>query len=106
MHTYNDIENGNATLVKIQENQRQFKLDLSEITTENPRQRKKDQINTIKNIRNLYNSKENVIKLFHDYVQIRSEAMYKTKHGTTIKILTPKEMLQRLPAALAQGKVR
>ena len=37
MHTYNDIENGNAILVEIYENQRQFKLDLSEITTENPR---------------------------------------------------------------------
>ena len=31
--------------------------------------------------------------------------MYKTKHGTTFKILTPKEMLQRLSTALAQGKV-
>ena len=30
--------------------------------------------------------------------------MYKTKHGTGLKILTPKQMLQRLPIALAQVK--
>ena len=30
--------------------------------------------------------------------------MYKTKHGTGLKLLTPKEMLQRLPIALAQVK--
>ena len=30
--------------------------------------------------------------------------MYKTKHGTGPKILTPKQMLQRLPIALALVK--
>ena len=30
--------------------------------------------------------------------------MYKTKNGTGLKILTPKEMLKRLPIALAQLK--
>ena len=30
--------------------------------------------------------------------------MYKTKHGTGLKILTPKQMLQRFPIALAQVK--
>ena len=31
-----------------------------------------------------------------------SEAIYKTKQGTGFKILTPKQMLQQLPTALAQ----
>ena len=31
--------------------------------------------------------------------------MHKTKYGTGLKILTPKQMLQRLPIALAQLKV-
>ena len=31
--------------------------------------------------------------------------MHKTKCGTGLKILTPKQMLQRLPIALAQLKV-
>ena len=30
--------------------------------------------------------------------------MHKTKQGTGLKILTPKQMLQRLPIALAQIK--
>ena len=30
--------------------------------------------------------------------------MYKTRQGTGLKILTPKQMLQRLPIALAQVK--
>ena len=33
-----------------------------------------------------------------------SEAKYKAKHGKGLKILTPKQMLQRLPIALAQVK--
>ena len=33
-----------------------------------------------------------------------SEAKYKATKGTGLKILTPKQMLQRLPIALAQTK--
>ena len=33
-----------------------------------------------------------------------SEANYKAKYGKGLKILTPKQMLQRLPIALAQVK--
>ena len=33
-----------------------------------------------------------------------SEANYQTKHGEGCKILTPKQMLQRLPIALAEVK--
>ena len=40
--------------------------------------------------------------------KIRSEAFYKSKQNETegkgLKILTPKQMLQRLPIALAQVK--
>ena len=32
------------------------------------------------------------------------EVKYKTKYGEGLKILTPKQMLQRLPIALAQVK--
>ena len=41
---------------------------------------------------------------FNDYSSIISEAKYRTKHGEGLKILTPKQMLQRLPIALAQVK--
>ena len=33
-----------------------------------------------------------------------SKNIYKSKHGTALKILTPKQMLQRLLIALAQIK--
>ena len=68
----------------------------------------------------LYKSGEAVIKLFNGYCSIASEAKYKIIHGkerpldltrvakvfdrTRFKILTPKQMLQRLPIALAQLK--
>ena len=37
-------------------------------------------------------------------LKVISESKYKEKTGTGIKILTLKQMLQRLPIALAQGK--
>ena len=42
--------------------------------------------------------------MFDDYSRIVSKAKYKTKYGEGLKILTPKQMLQRLPIALAQVK--
>ena len=49
-------------------------------------------------------SRQAVIKLFNDYHSIAFEAKYKAKYGEGLKILTPKEMLQRLTIALAQVK--
>ena len=43
-----------------------------------------------------------VIKLFDDRSASISQAKYKTIHGEGIKIITPKQVLQRLPIALAQ----
>ena len=49
-----------------------------------------------------------IIDLFNNYSRIRSEAVYKPKQDETeeegLKILTPKQMIQRLPIALAQVK--
>ena len=39
---------------------------------------------------------------FRDYSFLLSEAKYKAKYGSGLKILTPNQMLQRLPIALAQ----
>ena len=39
------------------------------------------------------------MKLFNDYSKIVSEAKYKTKYGEGLKILTLKQILQRLPLA-------
>ena len=52
----------------------------------------------------LYKSREGVIKLFNDYSSIAIEVKWKSIHGEGIKILTPKQIFQRLPIALAQVK--
>ena len=57
----------------------------------------------------LYKARNEAIKFYDDYSLMMSEAKSKAKHnetkGTGLKILTPKQMLQRLPIALAQVKV-
>ena len=52
----------------------------------------------------LYKSRERVIKLFKDYSSIVAEATHRAKYVEGLKILAPKQMLQRLPIALVQVK--
>ena len=50
----------------------------------------------------LYKVRNEAIKFYDDYSLMISEAKTKATKGTGIKILTPKQMLQRLPIALAE----
>ena len=52
----------------------------------------------------LYKARGNVIKFFDDYSSMVSGAEHKTTKRTAFNILTPKQMLQKLPIALAQVK--
>ena len=52
----------------------------------------------------LYESGQDVIKLFNEYSSTGSEAKHNVKYGKGLKILTPKQMLQRLPIVLVQAK--
>ena len=49
-----------------------------------------------------------IIYLLNDQPKTKSESIYRSKHdetkGTGLKMLTSKQMLQRLPIALAQVK--
>ena len=60
----------------------------------------------INNITRFYNSREETINFFRDYGKMILDAAYKSKQNETkgkgLKILTPKQMLQRLPITLAQ----
>ena len=49
-------------------------------------------------------SREKVIKFYNDYFKMVPKAAYDPKHGKGPKILTPTQMFQRLPIALAQIK--
>ena len=40
----------------------------------------------------------------HDYIKMVHEAAYDSKHGKGLKLLSPKQKLQRLPIPLAQVK--
>ena len=51
----------------------------------------------------LFNLRNNAIKFIEDYGSVILEAKRLAKQeGTGLKILTPNEMLKRLPIALAQ----
>ena len=60
----------------------------------------------MKNVRNLYDSRQKIINLLNDNAKIRSEAIYKSKQNETkgagLKVLTLKQILQTLPIALAK----
>ena len=50
----------------------------------------------------LYKARNEAIKFYDDYYLIMSESKSKATRGKGLKILTPKQMLQILPIALAQ----
>ena len=62
----------------------------------------------INNLEKFYNSREEVKNFFRDYIEMLSNANYDAKQNETsrtgLKVLTPKQVLQRLPIALAQVK--
>ena len=57
------------------------------------------------NIDMFYKARNEAIKFFDEYSSMVSEAKRKATKGTGLRILTPKQMLHRLPRALAQVKV-
>ena len=89
----------------IEKEQTEFKRNLGPIDQGDPRDKSEEQKKTRDNIKNLYNSREDVVKMFNDYAMNKSRNIYDSKQeGTGFKILTPKQMLQRLPISLAQIK--
>ena len=52
----------------------------------------------------LYKARNEAVKCYDDYSSMMAAAKAKSKatKGTELKMLTPKQMLQRLPIALAQ----
>ena len=79
------------------------KISDVKIGKKTPEQRK-----VIGNLNKVYLSREEVINFFRDYSKMVLDAKYKAKQnkrtGTRLKILTPKQMFQRLPIALAPVK--
>ena len=93
---FREIREGNISLTKAEENEEDFKKGLGWITSGNHRYKEKNQLDTIKSVKNIYNSRQKIIDIFNDSSKIRSEAICKANKktaGTGHKILTPKQML-------------
>ena len=99
------IKSRNVSLRKAVNDQYELKSKLGEIKKGNPKRNSKTTLNGIKNANQLYDSKEAATNFFIEYTERVSEAKSRAKQeGTRLKILTFKQMIQRLPIALAQIK--
>ena len=102
---FNAIRNIQIKFSEVKNKQNDFLNKLSSIKIGKKTPEQKEVIN---NLEKFYNSREEVIDFFRKYIEMLSDAIYDAKKneikGTGLKILTPKQMLQRLPIALAQVK--
>ena len=77
MYTYDQLKKGKKTLQQLEKEQKDFRSDLHEIIVGNPKQKNESQLYTIKNAKNLYDSRQKIIDLLNDNSKIRSEAFHK-----------------------------
>ena len=102
---FNKIKNNQIKFSEVKNKQNEFLNKLNNIKIGKKTTEQKEVIN---NLEKFYLSREEVINFFRDYIEMLSDANYDAKQnetkGTGLKILTPKQMLQRLPIALAQVK--
>ena len=86
------------------DDQAESKSNLNEIKKGKKKHRSEEQKNTLYNVERLYKASNIVIEFFDDQSLMVSKTKLKTTKGTGLKTLAPKQMLQRLPIALAQVK--
>ena len=98
------MRDGKISLTDAKNDQAEFKSNLNEIKKRKQKTLIKRAKNALHNIKMLYKATNSVIEVFDNYSSMLSEAKLKATKGTGLKILTPKQMLQRLPIALAQVK--
>ena len=102
---FSAIKNNQIKFSEVKNKQNEFLNKLSNIKIGKKTTEQKEVIN---NLEKLFNSREEVINFFRDYTEILSDANYDAKQNKTtgkgLKILTPKQMIQRLAIALVQVK--
>ena len=93
---FNAIKNSQIKFNELKNKQNEFLNKLNNIKIGKKTTEQKEVIN---NLEKFYNSKKEVINFLRDYSEILSDANYNAKQnkttGTGLKILTPKQMLQR-----------
>ena len=99
----NNIKQGKISIQEAKNTQKEYYKYLNLIRRGNKNNIRREALN---NINNLYNARDMAIKFIEDYVSIILEAkkLAKEQEGIGLKILTPNQMLKRLPIALAQIK--
>ena len=99
----NAIKEGEISLEEVKNRQKNYLYYLNIIRKgyKNTSQKK-----SLSNIENYFNARESAIKLIEDYGSMILEAkkLAREREGTGLKIITPSQMLKRLPIALAQVK--
>ena len=98
MYIYNQLKIGDKTLSQVEEDQKKNRSELGQITSGRPKDKSDNQKDTVKNLKNLYNSRQKIVDLLNDNSRIRSETIYKTNKKATgkgLKILTTKQMLNK-----------
>ena len=101
---FNGKKKNQIKFSEVKNNKNEFLNKLNNIKIGKKNTEQKEVVN---NLEKFYSSREEVINFLRDYIEMLSDAKYakqdETK-GTGLKILSPKQMLQRLPIALAQVK--
>ena len=99
----NNIKKGKISLEEAKNLQQDYEKYLKEIQKGN--KSAEQQKKTLANINVFFNARNNAIKFIEDYGSMILEAKRLAKQeGARLKILTPKQMTQRLPIALAEIK--
>ena len=77
------MQKSDITLEHVENQQKDFKKELNEITSGNPKRKSNSQLYVIENAKNLYNSRQKISDLLNDNSRIRSEIIYKSKQYKT-----------------------
>ena len=99
----NVLKNNCISFSKARKEQEHLFKKLNKVTIGNENTEQKKVIN---NVDKFYHSREEDLNFFKDYTKIFFDARFKIKQndteqgGTGLQILTPKQMLQRLPKLL------
>ena len=97
-----EIKEGKISIQEAKNTQKEFNKQLNLIRRGNKNQ---EQRQTLNNTNNLYNVRDMAITFIEDYGSMILEAKEMARQeGEGLKILTPNQMLKRLPIALAQIK--
>ena len=78
-NTFKEIRDSDKTLQEREEDQKKLKSSLYEITSGNLKHKREYQLDTVKNVQSLYDSRQKVNVLFNDNAKIRSESIHKLK---------------------------